>query len=97
MMAQQRIELQPALTTDVPDGCIALVEIEYLLDTGRIDHVTLAGVPMVSLDGIRDYLARQTYSDELQSLEQLPSPFKLHHAGSLSASAEYDLTGESHE
>lgn len=45
----------------IPDGCVSLADIEYLLDTGRIDHVTLAGVPMVSLDGIRDYLRRHDY------------------------------------
>lgn len=42
----------------IPDGFISLADIEYLLDTGRIDHVMLAGVPMVSLDGIRDYVRR---------------------------------------
>ena len=49
--------------TGIPDGCVSLADIEYLLDTGRIDHVTLAGVPMVSLDGIRDYLRRHDHLD----------------------------------
>ncbi len=49
--------------TGIPDGCVSLADIEYLLDTGRIDHVTLAGVPMVSLDGIRDYVRRHSVAD----------------------------------
>ncbi len=50
--------------TGISDGCVSPADIEYLLGTGRIDHVRLAGVPMVSLlDGIRDYLRRHTYSD----------------------------------
>ena len=47
----------------IPDGCVSLADIEYLLDSGRIDHVTLTGAPMVSLDGIRDYLRRHDHLD----------------------------------
>lgn len=63
-MTAQRPTASRPVVTGIPDGCVSLADIEYLLDTGLIDHVTLAGVPMVSLDGIRDYLRRHDHRDD---------------------------------
>lgn len=45
-------------------GCITLAEIEYLVDTGRVEYVILAGTPLVSIDGLRDYLRRHQESHD---------------------------------
>lgn len=43
-----------------PDEYVSIPEIEYLLAVGGIDHVVLAGIPLVSLDGLRDYVRRHS-------------------------------------
>ena len=50
----------------VPDGYVSITEIEYLLETRGIDHVVLAGIPMVSLDGLRSYAER--HAQELEGV-----------------------------
>lgn len=57
-MTGQTIERRPAVDPSVHDDAITITEIEYLIDTRRIDHIILAGVPMISLDGLRAYLHR---------------------------------------
>ncbi len=42
------------------DGCVSIAEIEYLISSGGIDHVTLAGTQLVSVDGLRGYLSRHS-------------------------------------
>lgn len=79
-MTQQTISNQPLAM--VPDDCIAVAEIEYLLDTGRIDYIEIAGTPMVSLDGIRDYLRRHADLEQLERSELQPLLIDVNRAGS---------------
>lgn len=57
-MADTLTELQAQSGCSHVFETIAMAEIDYLMETGRIDHITLAGIPMISLDGIRAYLTR---------------------------------------
>lgn len=63
-MTQQTMTRPAAAAWGIPADCIALAEIQYLLDTERIDHIVLAGTLMVSFDGIRDYLRRHAWTPE---------------------------------
>lgn len=84
-MIPQTIGTQPLAA---PDGCIALAEIEYLLDTGRIDYVVLAGTPMVSLEGIRDYLRRHADLKESVGPELQPLLIGINHVGSTASASQ---------
>lgn len=81
----------------MPDGCIAIADIEYLLDSGGIEHVILAGVPLVSLDGIRDYLQRHTYFDETGTSGLQPVMLDLELGGVPADPSAIYKTGQDHE
>ena len=85
-MIPQTIRTQPLAAA--PDGCIALAELEYLLDTGRIDHIVLAGTPMVSLEGIRDYLRRHADLEQPVRPELQPLLIDINHVGSTASASQ---------
>ncbi len=87
-MIPQTIGTQPLAAPDgCPDGCIALAELEYLLDTGRIDHIVLAGTPMVSLEGIRDYLRRHADLEPSEGSELQPLLVNINRAESTASTS----------
>jgi len=47
------------------DGCVSIAEIEYLLATGGVDRIMLAGTALVSVDGLRGYLTRHSSHEAL--------------------------------
>lgn len=94
-MTQQTISTQQRAI--MPDGCITLAEIEYLLDSGGIEHVILAGVPLVSLDGIRDYLQRHTYFDQTGTSGLRPVLLDLRSGGVPADPSVIFTTGQDHE
>lgn len=63
-MAQPTLNPHQASPQDLPGGYITLAEIEYLVDTGRVAFIMLAGTPLVSVDGLRDYLRRHQESHD---------------------------------
>lgn len=65
---------QPPLEASAPPyGWIAIEEIEYLLAVGRIPHIMLGGVAMVSLDGLRDYLRRHENTHDQAAIDLQPA------------------------
>ena len=63
-MTTQTVDRCQMCRTEAANGCLSIAEINYLIETGRIDHVILAGTAMVSLDGLRAYLERHADHDQ---------------------------------
>lgn len=94
-MIPQTISTQPPPV--VPDGCIALAELEYLLNTGRIDYVVLAGTPVVSVEGIRDYLQRHAGPEHSPRSELQPLLVDINCVGSAASAPRTLIQGGDHE
>ena len=62
-MTTQTVDRRQMCRAEAANGCLSIAEIHYLIETGRIDHVILAGTAMVSLDGLRAYLERHADHD----------------------------------